>query len=353
VGGDNVYVNGRSALHKGSGGKAMAAFPDLCKCPPTPPAGPIPTPLPNNAMASDLKDGAKSVLVDGNPIGTSKSHLGTSTGNEVSKPTGGAVVNGATKGKAYPASQSMDVKAEGNPIVRHLDMHTHNHSSPPSTPPWPTVAKMAPAVVGACSNDPEDPCKLVPYKDGCPPDKNGNPRTGHHVIPQASFVKSGMRGLNGAVATYKGKPVTEAMKNATCIPGCTKYRQNDAPCVCVRGTDKKDSENGKLLDHGRIHRRMDLAEGKAHDAGGWDYNACSTAAAKSVSEALKDGEGADAKPLCSEECIKAQLDDYHVEKCKIKPTQKVRTHKMSEKRMSKVEKEIANENGVSSPMADI
>jgi hypothetical protein len=73
--GDNVFVNGRSLLHKGSGGKGMAATPDVCLCPPPSPAGPIPTPLPNNAMASDLTDGAQSVLVEDNPAGNTKSKI--------------------------------------------------------------------------------------------------------------------------------------------------------------------------------------------------------------------------------------------------------------------------------------
>ena len=50
---DNVFINGRAAVHKGSTGKSVA-FPDVCLCPPSPPAGPIPTPLPNTFKAADL-----------------------------------------------------------------------------------------------------------------------------------------------------------------------------------------------------------------------------------------------------------------------------------------------------------
>src|SRR5215813_1937052 len=107
---DNVYANGRSVLHKGSCGKSIAAFPDTCLCPPPSPAGPIPIPLPNTAMASDIKGCAKSVEIDGNPTGHKESFLSTSTGNEVSKPTGGGIITHTTKGKVYFKSFSFDVK---------------------------------------------------------------------------------------------------------------------------------------------------------------------------------------------------------------------------------------------------
>src|SRR5687768_972856 len=98
-----------SVMHKGSAGKSMAAMPDVCLCPPPTPAGPIPTPLPNHSLASDIDGCAKSVLIEGNPAGTKDSFFKTSTGNEVSKPTGGGVVSHATKGKTYFVMGSMDV----------------------------------------------------------------------------------------------------------------------------------------------------------------------------------------------------------------------------------------------------
>ena len=38
-----VYINGHEAVHAGCGGMATA-FPDVCLCPPGPPAGPVPVP---------------------------------------------------------------------------------------------------------------------------------------------------------------------------------------------------------------------------------------------------------------------------------------------------------------------
>ncbi len=309
MGFDDVYVNGRSALHKGSGGKSIAAMPDVCKCPPPPPAGPVPTPLPNNAMASDLQDGAPSVLIDGNPVGTSKSHLGTSTGNEVSKPTGGNLINGATKGKAYPKSYSMDVKAEGNPIWRHLDTATHNHASDPAgTPPWPAVAKMSQAVCNACANDAEDPCKLTPHDSKCPPDKDGNPRYPHHLMPARNFLLGGKANEKINKST-KNPAHTEAMKAATCQPGCEGFRYRKAPCICVAGMNSTDTKpDGTFENHGRIHRRQDLVEAKVAIAcaangapGTWSFPDARDTASKAAQEVTG----------CSAACLAAQLDEHY------------------------------------------
>jgi Domain of unknown function (DUF4150) len=141
--GDTVFVNGRAVVHAGSSGKSIA-FPDVCLCPPTPPAGPIPTPLPNNIKAADLDAGASSVLVEGNPMGKKSSNFKLSSGNEVSRPTGGGVVTAGVQGKGYFASFAMNVMIEGEPAVRHLDLVTHNHTGPqpPNTPPMPWLSTM-------------------------------------------------------------------------------------------------------------------------------------------------------------------------------------------------------------------
>jgi hypothetical protein len=131
--GDTVFVNNRSAVHAGSAGQSTA-FPDVNLCPPTPPAGPIPTPLPNMAMAADVQGGATSVVIEGNPMGKKTSFFAKSTGNEVAQSTGGGVVSHVVQGKAYFTSYSLDVTVEGEEAPRHLDMMTHNHlaQSPPN-----------------------------------------------------------------------------------------------------------------------------------------------------------------------------------------------------------------------------
>ena len=140
---DNVFINGRAAIHSGSAGKSIA-FPDVCLCPPPPPSGPIPTPLPNTAQAMDLQGGASTVTIEGNPIAHAKSFIGKSTGNEVATSTGGGVITHVVQGKAYFQTFSMDVFIESQPAVRHMDLVTHNHMAmmPGNTPPVPWMATM-------------------------------------------------------------------------------------------------------------------------------------------------------------------------------------------------------------------
>lgn len=165
---DNVFVNGRAVVHKNSAGQSVA-FPDVCLCPPTPPAGPVPTPLPNTVKAADLDGGAATVLVEGNPVGTKSSFFKLSTGNEVSRPTGGGLITHGVQGKAYFKSFAIDVMFEGQPAVRHMDLLTHNHIAPApgNTPPAPWMSAMAP-----------------PVPTGAPPNKEQSRSKGKHEPKQ-------------------------------------------------------------------------------------------------------------------------------------------------------------------------
>jgi hypothetical protein len=159
--GDKVFVNGRSAIHAGSAGKTIC-FPDVNLCPPTPPAGPVPMPLPNMAQGADLQGGASSVLIEGNPMAKKSSFLAKSTGNEAAQSTGGGVVSHVVQGKAYFTSFSFDVTVEGEEAPRHLDMLTHNHAaqSPPNSAMGTYLGMMDPAVIPPASEErpkrPED-----------------------------------------------------------------------------------------------------------------------------------------------------------------------------------------------------
>lgn len=136
--GKNVGANGRSVVHQDSGGTTVA-FPDVCNTPS--PAGPVPIPYSNVAKSSDIAQAAKTVEVDGNPIGVKDSTFSTSTGNEAG--TAGGVFSGKTKGRAEFVTWSFDVKVEGQGVVRALDLMTHNDKN---TPPFPL---MQPPVVAA------------------------------------------------------------------------------------------------------------------------------------------------------------------------------------------------------------
>jgi len=129
-----VYINGHEAVHKGCGGIAIA-FPDVCLCPS--PAGPVPVPLTNVVQAKDMVGGALTVVIQGYPAGHSDSYFEKSTGNEVSRNTGGGVISHAVQGAAYFASSSPDVLIEGKYAVRDGDLLTQNHKGrmPANCPP--------------------------------------------------------------------------------------------------------------------------------------------------------------------------------------------------------------------------
>jgi hypothetical protein len=353
---DVYFANGRSILHKGSGSKSVA-FPDVCLCPPPAPTGPVPTPLPNNAAATDLQDGASSVLIEGNPTGHKESHIATSVGNEVSKPTGGGVVSHATKGKVYFASFSFNVKVEGKGVVRHMDMGTHNHGSTPgNTGPALEMAKQTSTGLTDCSLDSKQSCEISAFKPSkCPPGK-----TPHHIVPAHSFLEenadnSGVLGnfpdkdgelpgnralnqvklrVNKATGDMQGKLNHKVVSlddvKSTTQPGCENYRSADAPCVCVTGEDKasgaelsEDVQNHNRpesqLQHGWVHRRFDHVEAlaargeKPHAP--WTLEKAMQAGVDSVTETM---------PWCDPACVEKALREFHVEKCGMKEDQPLR-----------------------------
>lgn len=127
--GNSVGANGRSVVHKDSGG-VSTAFPDVCKTPG--PSGPVPVPYPNVARSSDTAQGSATVEVQGNPIALKDSCFSTSTGDEAG--TGGGIASGTTKGKAEFVSYSLDVKVEGRGVARALDLMVHNDKNTAPTP---------------------------------------------------------------------------------------------------------------------------------------------------------------------------------------------------------------------------
>ena len=66
--GNEVFANGNEVACKGGDGKVIAAFPDVCLSPPSPPAGPIPIPYPDTSFSKDLQKGSKTVKIDKKPI---------------------------------------------------------------------------------------------------------------------------------------------------------------------------------------------------------------------------------------------------------------------------------------------
>jgi hypothetical protein len=160
--GKKVFANGMEIAHKAGDAKVVAAFPDVCLSPPSPPAGPVPVPYPDTSMAKDLQGGSKTVLIGGKPAALrDQSFYKTSPlGNEAAtRSFGGSVITHQITGKTYFQAWSMDVKFEGKNVCRHLDITTSNHGSQPGgTPPMPSLESMSSGGGGDADDKPKCPC---------------------------------------------------------------------------------------------------------------------------------------------------------------------------------------------------
>lgn len=139
----NVFANGREVSGKSTPNKTIAAFPDVCLSPPSPPAGPIPIPYPNFGMASDTTSGCTSVIVKGKEAGKKNaSKYSTIKGDEPATNSFGAgVVSHKINGPLYFAAYSFDVMFEGSGAERFMDLTTTNHMNNQNTnAPTPNAA---------------------------------------------------------------------------------------------------------------------------------------------------------------------------------------------------------------------
>jgi hypothetical protein len=231
-------------------GKSIA-FPDVCLCPPSPPAGPIPTPLVNTAKAADLDGCATTVTIEGNRVAHAQSFVARSTGDEVAQSTGGGIITHTTQGKAYFQTYSRDVMICGQPAVRHLDLLTHNHVArmPGNTPPAPWMATML-AGGGAVPKEAEKQVgKKKEWITLRVVDQDGHPvfGTAYEVsLPGNKVVKG--RLPKGGVITLRGfdKGLCEAkFVTVSAVPGQSKGAESEA-------RPYKDSP--LRLDSGKEHR---------------------------------------------------------------------------------------------------
>jgi hypothetical protein len=339
---NQVYANGMEIACKAANGKTIAALPDVCLSPPSPPAGPVPIPYPNTAYATDTTEGSKTVQISGKEVMLKdKSYFKQSTGNEAAtKSLGMGVVTHTIQGKVSFTSWSMDVKIEDENAVRHLDLTLHNEMSlPANTPTWPYLdeqsltnpsdscvddiakeraacgpleqkygtgrVKIAETKAVQCADTPEAKncqqarkCMLVPYdpnlKRCCPGQQP------HHIVEAHGFCRP--RGV--PLPSFQTPP----------------YDLDKAPCVCAEG-DRYTKE------HGAFHALQGHAEARAvrkamkqskNPERAWSYGQAREAGARAHSKIFK-GSG------CSEECVKKQLDNYH-EQLGLNDNTKLRTY---------------------------
>jgi hypothetical protein len=187
--GNEVYANKLEVSCKAADGKSICAMPDVCMTPPQTPATPpgVPIPYPNTGMASDCSDGSSTVQVSGQEVMLKdKSSFKQSSGDEAGCAPMKGVITAKIRGKIYFAAWSMDVQFEGENVVRHMDLTTHNHGSTPNTGPWLYADRMAMSNIPGCAGERQR------VKDACdPPDEKAK-------CPDASKVKDKKKRLTGA-----------------------------------------------------------------------------------------------------------------------------------------------------------
>lgn len=335
--GNDVFANGREVACKAADGKAIAAFPDVAFTPPQTPATPpgVPIPYPNTAMASDTTKGSKKVKISGKEVMLkNQSYFKTSTGDEAGAAPKKGVVTSKTKGKVYFNMWSMDVKFEGQNVVRHLDMTTHNHGSVPgNTPIWPYLDSMSISMQDfreKCAGDVEKKMtacsEYTPYGEKNPCDElppQGNMRNfadagefADHVAAHDCLSarrcqlvpKNPTTGQPGCCPGQTGHHLVEGASFEG-VNGISNYDYSKAPCVCVEGF------NQSFGTHGLMHT--------------FQSTSAPTTPTQSYSSARDNGASAMKKTFpesnCNEECIKAQIDAYHKQDGEIKDDTQINT----------------------------
>ncbi|WAC72252.1 DUF4150 domain-containing protein [Roseateles sp. SL47] len=126
----NVFANGREISAAKDGNESLAAMPDICLSPPSPPAGPIPIPYPNFSKAKDSSEGSRTVRIGGDEVGMkNQSVYKKSEGDKAAtRSFGMGVVTHTLEGKTVFAAWSFDVKIEGANAIRHMDLTLHNNT---------------------------------------------------------------------------------------------------------------------------------------------------------------------------------------------------------------------------------
>ena len=325
---NDVFANGREIACKAANGKSTCSFPDVCFTPPQTPATPpgVPVPYPNTAFAKDTDKGSKNVKISGKEILLkNKSYFKKSVGDEAGRAPKKGLVTSKEEGKGYFHSWSPNVKVEKKNVTRHFDILTQNHGSfPGNTPTWPYIdtettkgkgcAEERKQVENNCSGDQgkdcgnseeakkcqkAKKCMLVPYsptgkQTGCCPGL-----TPHHLIEVHCFKMPGKR--------------NSISESAFVNSDFKEYRPEKAPCVCVKGS-RYEGEHGQLhaLQNTLEKQCMDDSGGRSQMGGknaAWNYGKARQSAINAHRAVFRES-GPNGQP-CSEDCLKAQLDNYH------------------------------------------
>ena len=138
-GGGNVLINGRTAVHAGSGGTLTTV--DVCRTQIGPAV--VNIPYTNIAKSSDAANTAATVFINGHPVCTKNSCFAKSTGDEAGNRQG--LHSGTIMGKADFITASPNVYIEGIAAVRNGDLMVSNNRNTAPMPLVQPTASPAPA----------------------------------------------------------------------------------------------------------------------------------------------------------------------------------------------------------------
>ena len=143
---DNIWINGRTAVHAGSNGTLNTI--DVCL---TQIGNSIvPIPYANVAQSKDADQTAEDVYIQGNPACHQKSTFAKSTGDQPGKRKG--LLSGTIQDKATFVSSSFDHFIENQPSVRAFDLMVSNNKN---TSPMPLVQTLGMPALALAPKAPE------------------------------------------------------------------------------------------------------------------------------------------------------------------------------------------------------
>ncbi|SEM16451.1 GHH signature containing HNH/Endo VII superfamily nuclease toxin 2 [Pseudomonas sp. NFIX51] len=308
---NEVYANNMEVSCKAAAGKSIACFPDVCFTPPQAPPTPtgVPIPYPNTGMAKDTTRGTRTVKITRKEVMLKdKSYFKTSYGDEAGCAPKKGIITSKIKGKVYFTSWSMDVKFEGENVVRNMDMTTHNHGSNSNTAPWLYQDATAFGDPPNCKKDTEK------MQTACKDSKSKQVGERKHHVDCSDDCKTAMR----CILVPKGKdkemccspentgdhliedhwvrPGGVLMPNFSHISSKPGGAYNGAPTMCAN----RSRYEGK---HGVAHGTRGVIEetliGKE----------LTYAKAKEI--ALQSHKDANPDSECSPSCIESQLDHFY------------------------------------------
>lgn len=242
-----VYANGDEIACKAGDGKVIAAFPDVCLSPPSPPAGPLPVPYPNTSFSKDMQSGSKTVLIKDKEVMLKDSSFYKTSplGDEAAtNGLGASVVTHVITGKTYFSAWSMDVLFEGENVDRHTDLTTSNHASyPGSTPPFSNLENQALSRLAKnecpCCGKPGGQCPGA-MSDTFP---NGQPR---EALSHREFYRLDETKPDGTptdtAAARNAQIASLPCTGGDCPNAGKAERKSDPPCDVYRVTTKAESD---------------------------------------------------------------------------------------------------------------